>query len=51
MTEKIISLTMAILTVGVIFFVGFITGGLVSHDPTPEQCLNVCVEQFEKMAA
>lgn len=39
----------------------FVIGGLIGiwmanldrvqiDDPTPEQCLNVCVEEFEKMA-
>lgn len=34
---------------GITFVAGYITGCLVSHDPTPEQCLNVCVDAFERM--
>jgi hypothetical protein len=30
---------------------GIITSKYAQCNPTPEQCLSVCVEEFEKMAA
>ena len=33
-----------------LFYAGWLAGSLVHHDPTPEQCLSVCVEEFEKLA-
>lgn len=32
------------------FVGGYIAGEITNQDPTPEQCLSVCVEEFEKMA-
>lgn len=29
---------------------GFIQSKYATCDPTPEQCVSVCVEEFEKMA-
>lgn len=29
---------------------GIITSKYATCDPTPEQCLSVCVDEFEKMA-
>lgn len=51
MTEKIISLTMAVLTIGVIFFVGFITGrdyAISRAEVSPEECVSVCADYFER---
>ena len=44
---------MVILTVGNIFFIGFITGrdyAISKAEVSPEQCMSVCVDQYEKMA-
>lgn len=39
----------ALVACGLSYYAGRVAGRLASNDPTPEQCLSVCVEEFERM--
>ena len=45
-TYLVCIITLSVVILGYAF--GFITSKYVSYDPTPEQCLNVCVDVYER---
>lgn len=34
---------------GLVFYGGWIAGSLAHHEPTTEECLSVCIDEYEKM--
>lgn len=47
MKANVFAIIMLSVTV-LMYAFGFITSKYTTVDPTPEQCLSICVEEFEK---